>query len=203
MPDYFYRDINNMILPEHHTSWQVHVPHLIDDNILDLVDEYASLQDLEKGGTSGGAGTDIRRSEICWLIDTNYEDLLKPVYDSITRIARDVNDDLWGYNIRGWEGFQYSRYDSEYKGQYDWHMDVPARQLEGLQRKVSFSVGLSEDYYEGGDLELMISRDSQHSFKLSRGDIVVFPSFILHRVTPVTSGIRNALVGWGLGPNFV
>ena len=82
-------------------------------------------------------------------------------------------------------------------------MDIPARQIEGLQRKVSFSVGLSEDYYEGGDLELMISRDLQHSFKLSRGDIVAFPSFVLHRVTPVTSGLRNALVGWGLGPNFV
>ena len=203
MPDYFYRDINNMMLPEHHSSWQVHVPHLIDDDVLDLVDEYASRQDLEKAGTTGGAGTDIRRSEICWLIDTNHEDLIKPVYDSITRIVRDINDDLWGYNIRGWEGFQYSKYDSEYKGQYDWHMDIPARQIEGLQRKVSFSVGLSDDLYEGGDFELMVSRDSHPTFRLGRGDIVVFPSFLLHRVTSVTCGCRKALVGWGLGPNFV
>ena len=204
MPDYFYRDINNMMLPEHHSTWYAHSSNLLGDDILDRVDEYVSRQDLQKAGTVGPIeGSDIRRSEICWLVDPEYKDLLTPVYDAISSIIRDINDDIWGYNIRGWEGFQYSRYDSEYKGQYDWHMDIPARQIEGLQRKVSFSIGLSEDYYEGGDLEFMISRDLQHSFKLSRGDIVVFPSFLLHRVTSVTSGCRKALVGWGLGPNFV
>ena len=203
MPDYFYRDINNVSLPEHHTSWQTYVPNLIDDDILDLIDEYASQHDLDDAGTTGGANSDIRRSEICWLTDTNYGDLLNPIYDKITRIVRDINDDIWGYNIRGWEGFQYSKYDSEYEGQYDWHIDIPARHIEGLQRKVSFSIGLSDYSYEGGDFEIMTSRDSLYSVKLTRGDVIVFPSFLLHRVTSVTSGCRKALVGWGLGPNFV
>jgi PKHD-type hydroxylase len=39
--------------------------------------------------------------------------------------------------------------------------------------------------------------------KLGRGEIVIFPSFILHRVTPVTKGKRRVIVGWALGPNFV
>jgi PKHD-type hydroxylase len=203
MPDYFYKDINNISVPEFHTTWFNNIPKLIGDDILERVEEYVSRKDLEQAATVGGEGSDIRRSEICWLVDTDYRDLITPVYDEISRIVRDVNDDLWGYNIRGWEGLQYSKYDSEYKGHYDWHMDISPRQLEGLQRKVSFSIGLSKDYYEGGEFEFMISRDTQHSFKLSRGDMLVFPSFLLHRVTPVTSGIRNALVGWGLGTNFV
>ena len=59
MPDYFYKDINNMMLPERHSTWCAHSSNLLGDDILDLVDEYASRQDLEKGGTTGGSDTDI------------------------------------------------------------------------------------------------------------------------------------------------
>tara|TARA_B100001029_G_scaffold27942_1_gene20243 strand:- start:386 stop:997 length:612 start_codon:yes stop_codon:yes gene_type:complete len=201
---YFFQDLNNVHLPEHHQCWQVYVQQLIPDDIMDVVDEYVIDRDMETAGVVGGASADVRRTQICWLQDGNCKDELLPVYNYVSKLVRSINDDVWNFSIKGWEAFQYGVYDEEYLGHYDWHMDISARQIEGLQRKVSFSIGLTDkDSYEGGDLDFMQGSDSEYSFKLGRGDIVVFPSFLLHRVTPVTSGCRKSLVGWGLGPNFV
>ncbi len=43
------------------------------------------------------------------------------------------------------------------------------------------------------------TEDCDHSYKLSKGEIFVFPSSVLHKVTPVTKGFRKVIVGWGLG----
>ena len=59
------------------------------------------------------------------------------------------------------------------------------------------------DEFEGGDLELYKFGDKPDTMKMKKNSILFFPSFILHRVTPVTSGTRKALVGWVHGPNFV
>ena len=55
--------------------------------------------------------------------------------------------------------------------------------------------------YEGGNLEIMNSRDPQ-AMPRDRGVIIMFPSFTLHRVTKVTRGVRRSLVGWIGGPPF-
>ena len=69
-------------------------------------------------------------------------------------------------------------------------------------RKLSIIVQLSdEDEYEGGDINLKIgSRDLDLPKK--KGGVIVFPSFILHRVLPVTKGSRKSLVSWISGPNY-
>ena len=50
-------------------------------------------------------------------------------------------------------------------------------------------------------LEFMIN---QNIVKASRekGTIIIFPSFILHRVTPITKGTRESMVGWVSGPPY-
>ena len=69
-----------------------------------------------------------------------------------------------------------------------------------LSRKVSFSLGISdENDYEGGELLLKKDRNPR-PFKLDRGEIIIFPSWMLHKVTPVTKGLRKVIVGWGIGP---
>jgi predicted 2-oxoglutarate/Fe(II)-dependent dioxygenase YbiX len=55
--------------------------------------------------------------------------------------------------------------------------------------------------YEGGDLELMYGNQPQTMDK-ARGAFIAFPSFLLHRVTPVTRGTRWSLVAWILGPRW-
>lgn len=58
-----------------------------------------------------------------------------------------------------------------------------------------------EDDYVGGDLELMFGDEPQKMIR-KRGTILCFPSYVLHRVTPVTEGTRYSLVAWITGPQF-
>ena len=79
----------------------------------------------------------------------------------------------------------------------NWHNDQA--NFTGPTRKISFSLGLSNsNEYEGGDLVIKTSFKENH-YKLDRGDIIVFPSWVLHKVTSVTKGKRRVVVGWGEG----
>ena len=71
----------------------------------------------------------------------------------------------------------------------------------GQDRKLSVTVQLSKtEDYEGGDLEF---EDVQTSADFrAQGTVLVFPSYLRHRVHPVTSGIRYALVAWFFGPQW-
>ena len=79
---------------------------------------------------------------------------------------------------------------------------------DNLVRKLSATVSLVDgSSYEGGDLEFSF-RDSYEIIDKvcdeirPRGSIVVFPSFTMHRVKPVTAGTRYSLVAWTLGAPF-
>ena len=49
--------------------------------------------------------------------------------------------------------------------------------------------------YEGGELELY---GKDVSYALGKGNVIIFPSFMLHKVHPVTKGLRKSLVVWGI-----
>ena len=143
----------------------------------------------------------IRNSRIHWMVDNKYRDTLMPLYDELTTKIREVNDSRWRLLVDGWDAFQYTEYDESYKGHYNWHVDyVMTPSNEPLSRKISFSLGISDiDDYEGGELSTKMDRN-ERSYKLDKGEIFVFPSWMLHKVTPVTKGKRKVIVGWGLGP---
>ena len=108
--------------------------------------------------------------------------------------------------------FQYACYREG--DHYSWHRDhiELTNPTEKYIRKLSFSVLLNDDY-EGGDLELayhtghgIVSDEPDvkiHKAPKKRGQMVIFPSETIHRVTPVTKGIRKSIVGWVIGPPFV
>ena len=62
--------------------------------------------------------------------------------------------------------------------------------------------------YEGGDFEFDFrnfktgSNIKKANELENQGDLIIFPSFIWHRVTPVTRGVRKSLVLWFIGPPF-
>jgi PKHD-type hydroxylase len=94
---------------------------------------------------------------------------------------------------------QLTRYDASDQGHYTWHTD-----FAGLMpnRKISISVQLSgPSDYDGGDLQLLFS-DSPFSLPKDRGALLAFPSFMLHRVKPVTRGTRWSLVAWIVGERW-
>ena len=72
---------------------------------------------------------------------------------------------------------------------------------EGLDRKLSISIQLSDKLdYEGGNFEFEDITSSMDFKEI--GTIIIFPSYLRHRVTKVTSGIRRSLVAWFYGPNW-
>ncbi|MBL8269287.1 Fe2+-dependent dioxygenase, partial [Steroidobacter sp.] len=85
-------------------------------------------------------------------------------------------------------------------GTYGAHVDSAVMRIPGTQITIrsdlSATLFLSDpNDYEGGELEIEASFGVQQ-VKLSAGDMVLYPSSSLHRVTPVTSGARLAAFFW-------
>ena len=124
-----------------------------------------------------------------------WEELLSPIGCVIQSYIVEANK-YWGYNIQRLEKVQMSQYGLG--GHYDWHMDSKSP-VNNEQRKLSISI-LLNDNFEGGKLEIESNKD-ENVLKY-QGDIVVFPSFLQHRVLPVTAGTRYTAVSWAYGPTF-
>lgn len=147
-----------------------------------------------------GVSVDVRSSQIMWLGD---EKKFEYLYKEMQSIITQINDHVYNYSLYGFECFQYSEYHASESGHYDWHIDTSVRGGSHHIRKLSFSAGLNdESEYEGGELEFKLGPESA-GYRLKKGQIIVFPSYLLHRVAPVTKGVRKTLVGWSRGPNFV
>ena len=72
-------------------------------------------------------------------------------------------------------------------------------------RKLSLTFLLSEPNvdFEGGDFQIVLAQENQaQTIEMKKGRIIAFPSFVLHRVTPVTKGERKSIVIWVEGPKF-
>ncbi|MBI1891449.1 MAG: Fe2+-dependent dioxygenase [Burkholderiales bacterium] len=80
------------------------------------------------------------------------------------------------------------------------HIDNAVRLLPGSGRKIRTDVSATlfladPDEYEGGELFIEDTYGA-HSVKLPAGHMVVYPSTSLHRVAPVTKGVRLASFFW-------
>lgn len=85
---------------------------------------------------------------------------------------------------------------------YDWHEDNAWKGRTPFDRKLSLVAQLSRpEDYQGGRLELHNDPLPDTHFR-GQGDIIVFPAFNRHRVTPVTAGTRYSLVTWFVGPRL-
>lgn len=118
------------------------------------------------------------------------------IYQRILGAIQEPSRRFWHFAVDGFERAQFARYGPDQH--YDWHMDLGS-QGPAMYRKLSLSVQLSDpDSYAGGDLEFKLARGSEFGSR-DRGTITIFPSYVLHRVNPVTEGQRCSLVLWVLG----
>ena len=137
---------------------------------------------------------DYRIGKIQWLHAWESPKYLK-LFTRLYAVIRDANARHYGVDVDGMiDSLQLTRYTPG--DHYDWHMDCGS--AETRHRKLSFSLQLSSlDDYEGGTLEFFASKNVNGVYQ--QGTLTVFPSFLMHRVTPVTQGTRWALVGWVSG----
>lgn len=138
---------------------------------------------------------DIRDSNIVFL-DSNK---MPSVFQRLGDIVNDLNNQYFNFDLWGFaEGLQFTEYNAP-GGKYDSHID---KMYDGMIRKLSVVVQLTDpDEYDGGELHLLYKKDPEIMSR-KQGDLFAFPSYTLHKVTPVTRGTRHSLVGWITGKPF-
>ncbi len=150
-----------------------------------------------KVGTAVADNPRMRRSDI-WVLPPNEDTafIFEPIRDVVLRLNQGYGFELQGFA----EGCQIARYRDGEAGHYDWHIDLGTGVAS--RRKLSCSVQLSAaSDYEGGDLDFHLSGLNRESIR-AQGTLVAFPSYLEHRVAPVTRGTRFSLVVWVEGPPY-
>ena len=166
------------------------------DKLREVLDA-KELHDAQVGDNGGTVVLAKRRSKIFWLPKT--EEFLN-IYKIFFELISKCNNEFYQFKLTEiTENIQYTVYNSEDEGYYDWHIDMgPGK----ANRKLSLVCQLSEpSEYEGG--ELQINTGGILATEKEKGTVIIFPSYLLHRVTPVTKGVRRSLVLWIEGPAFI
>jgi len=158
--------------------------------------QIAKKKGLIKGTTFGKNKSDVRKSKISWLYPS---DDMSWVFRRVTDIVLDLNKRFFNFDVFGLnEGFQFTNYKAP-SNKYGKHVD---RASDFVVRKLSISIQLTDPKeYEGGELYLY-EDDKGMLMDKKQGTLIMFPSYILHEVTPVTKGERNSLVTWVTGNQF-
>jgi len=147
-------------------------------------------------GSNRIGNKEIRDSKTSWIFpqeDTEW------IYYRLTQVVLQLNSEYFNFDLFGFiEGFQFTKYEAP-SGHYDCHID---KMFGKTIRKLSIVLQLSDpDDYEGGDLEITFGKNPDVMEK-AIGKVIVFPSYALHKVTPITKGIRYSLVAWVTGEPF-
>jgi PKHD-type hydroxylase len=140
--------------------------------------------------------SDYRISDVSWIQENESTEW---IYEKLAYYSKQANKEMWNFDIWGYQDMlQYTNYYGD-GGHYDWHADLGP----GISnRKLSVVLQLSDpSEYVGGDLQMNIG-GSILTVPREFGLLCFFPSFVLHRVTPLTSGLRTSLVTWLCGANL-
>tara|TARA_R100001129_G_scaffold43936_1_gene30098 strand:- start:4622 stop:5215 length:594 start_codon:yes stop_codon:yes gene_type:complete len=183
----------------------------IPDPVCDDIVRYAKTIEPSTAETGNKEPKDlknVRDSNVVWLND-------KWIYNEIWPFIDEANKKAgWNFEWDRSEDCQFTIYNQQQH--YDWHCDswnqpynTPGKFNHGKIRKLSVTLLLSDPKsYEGGEFEFDFKNvRGQGNFKTcneisEKGSLVVFPSFVWHRVRPVTQGTRYSLVIWSLGNPF-
>jgi PKHD-type hydroxylase len=195
-----------------------HFKEAIPPRICDDIVEYGNEQQEDVALTSGYSRNpdDLspnqkkelekkRKSNIVWMNELWIYRELQPLLEKANKNAG------WNFQWDWSETCQFTKY--KLNQYYDWHTDSGEKPYDkpdnpnthGKIRKLSMTVSLVDgSEYEGGDFQLDFrNKEENDPYTLkharSKGSVVIFPSFVWHRVTPVTSGQRYSLVCWTLG----
>jgi len=183
--------------------WSLWESELKDEEIAHIIEhcEKFPVEEAKVYPMDGGDGEvqkDVRRSEVRFITDQYCSEL-------VWQYVKRANTTCYGFDIEN-SGFamQYTAYHGSNEGHYDWHQDTDLITDGFEDRKLSIVIQLSDpEKYEGGDFQFELNGDAVTipEFR-KKGSILVFPSFLKHRVQNVTKGKRNSLVSWVMGPNF-
>tara|TARA_B100002019_G_scaffold292660_1_gene316576 strand:+ start:2022 stop:2642 length:621 start_codon:yes stop_codon:yes gene_type:complete len=195
----------NNFVPQSNWNTYYYWKNVFDDSMIKkLTDTVNSDYKFEKGKTGTkelGTETDsyeTNNRDIAYLGPTPKT---KWLYDLLYPLALEANEKIYHFDIDiVTDAIHYVVYPKD-GGHLDWHMDVGAHGVN--KRKLAMTVQLSDSSdYEGGDFQIWMGGKDYITVPREKGDVIVFPSFCMHRVTPITRGERRCLVFWTGGRPF-
>ena len=136
----------------------------------------------------------VRNSKVRWVKNEN------GLIDIFLKYINLANAKAFNVDIQQeMDEMQFTEYDAKDEGKYDWHHDINWENEKNFDRKLTFVLQLSNpDKYKGGVFQF----SEIETPKLEQGTILIFPSYLQHRVTEITEGKRVSLVSWVRGPRW-
>lgn len=173
-------------------------PNILDDNTIERIMSIGDNAEWLDAAVAVESNHEIRKTELAWSNE-------QWLYDTFWSLMEMANQNAgWNFEISAAESFTLGKYEDG--GHYKFHMDgngvqplnYPGNEfLHGKTRKISFVAWLNEDF-EGGEFEFHPSTvpADRGLIKPTKGTVIFFPSWYLHKVHPVTKGTRYALITW-------
>lgn len=180
----------------------VHESLISADTIAEITFEANKLPVVPgKIGAGNQEQPSFRSSSLRWIERNN--EPFGDLFTTFEQLFHKANRASFGFDLSFLPSIQYTEYPASANGHYDWHVDVFWQTPSFYQRKLSLVVQLSDpSEYEGGVFEMDEHIRPDPVALSKKGSVLIFPSFIKHRVTPVTKGVRRSLVGWIEGPTW-
>jgi PKHD-type hydroxylase len=161
------------------------------------ISDNAPLEWDEAGMTKDQAAKrinhDYRHTHNAWI---QREEKNLWLFDKMLALVVSANQHKYQFEVDFFEAIQLAKYDEGMH--YDWHTDLGPGNAGNRKISVTVQLSLPEDY-EGGDLLLDIGAEEPFTAPREVGSVTVFPSFMRHKVAPVTKGTRFSLVVWASG----
>lgn len=176
-------------------QWQLWTGAASDEQVAQII-KAGELNSPEKATIFSNPNTDneTRKSIVRWVHDLSIRDFL-------WEYVKQANINAFGVDVANFAELQFTEYHASEGGHYDWHHDIDWAGEKPSDRKLSITVQLSDpSEYTGGDFQFNECETPANAKE--KGTILVFPSYLQHRVTPVLSGTRKSLVAWFHGPRW-
>lgn len=185
--------------------WQ---SNIFSEDELSAIVAYGDHLELETGvvvGPDGESAKSSNRMSQLKFFEPNGNN--NWIFERLSKMIADVNDRYYGFDLTGFDAVQYTEYGIE-GSKYDWHMDtiMGAHKSDKMvqTRKLSMTLPLNDpSEWEGGQFQIQTGLpEDPMVVEQKRGTAILFPSFMIHRVTPVLKGVRKSIVVWAVGPKF-
>lgn len=184
------------------------IPSKLPDDLISSMIKYVEEMKYEDASIGGivpmsSNNEPYRSSRVAWI---NWDEWIAGI---IHNIMISANKEYFKYDLTHFQThIQATIYNGSNKDFYTWHVDSGAgamKREDGVvtERKLSCSLILSDpEEYTGGELQFHYYKNFFISTKPKKGDALIFPAWMPHRVRPVKSGKRISLVAWMNGPCF-
>lgn len=193
--------IPNIINPNN--DWCAYWEDFLTEDEMNYLINHPYWNNVQQGLVGGQQGTkelDIRTAECADLL---FDEENAKLYQKLAQVIARVNATYFQAEISEIvEPLQFIYYNGETKGHYVWHTDMSPADMWN-PRKIAMVLMLSdpEKDFEGGKLEMLVGKDPIE-LEHKKGRAWFFPSYLLHRVTPVTKGERKVAIIWVHGSQW-